>query len=385
MDLITAAIPFFFLLMGVELVAGWRRGRRVFRAKDVATNLALGVLQVLVTIVAAGLLSGLYLLAFRHRLVTLPDDPRLLPAIWVGAFVLMDLLYYLFHRASHRVMLLWATHAPHHSSEDYNLAVALRQGPLQPLASIFFYLPLGLLGVPFPIFATVSALNTLYQFWVHTELVGKLGPVEWLLSTPSHHRVHHGCNGRYLDKNHGGVFIVWDRLLGTFESEVATPVYGTVKPLGSFSPLAATLTPLGELWAKVRASHGVKELLLSVLGPPEWLPRAAPAALQAPPVTGPRRRYDTTVARTVGRYVAVQFVVTLGLAVVFMVFAGKLSPLGVWAVTVWLLASFIALGLLLDNAPHARLVEILRLCGVVPLGALLLGSGLVAAGWIPLP
>ncbi|HEY1101257.1 MAG TPA: sterol desaturase family protein, partial [Myxococcota bacterium] len=227
MDLVPFAIPFFLLLMGVELVVGWRRGREVFRHHDVLTDLSLGTLQVIFTVVAAVLVSGLYLWLLQFRLFDL--DPT---SWWVVlfAFVAVDFLYYWFHRASHRSMIFWATHAPHHSSEDYNLAVALRQGPVQPLASQLFYLPLALLGVPFPLFVTMKSINLIYQFWIHTELVDRIGVLERVLNTPSHHRVHHGANGSYIDKNHGGILIIWDRMFGTFVPETTPAVYGTVTP-----------------------------------------------------------------------------------------------------------------------------------------------------------
>ena len=151
--------------------------------------------------------------------------------------------YYWQHRLSHERTLLWASHVVHHQSEDYNLGTALRQTSTSFLFAWIFYVPMFLLGVPFDVFVTIAAVNLVYQFWVHTEHVGKLGFLETFLVTPSNHRVHHACNKRYIDANYGGVFILWDRLFGTFvdETVLEKPIYGTLKPLRSWDPLWANM------------------------------------------------------------------------------------------------------------------------------------------------
>lgn len=354
------AIPFFFLLMGVEALVGRARGRRVFRAPDVLTDLALGVLQVLFTVVAAGLLAGLYQWVFEHRLWTAPSSPW----PWLLAFIGVDFLYYWFHRVSHRSMLAWATHAPHHSSEDYNLAVALRQGPLQPLCSQLFYLPLAFVGVPFEVFATLGAINTLYQFWIHTELIGKLGPLEWVFNTPSHHRVHHGCNDRSLDRNHGGIFIIWDRLFGTFLEEQDTLVYGTVKPAATWNPLLAWWLPFGDIVAKIRHGHGIVDVVRALFAPPEWLPAGMAAS---PAVTGPRPKFDARPPRGVVRYSIASFGVVALLSAAFLLLAPGLGGGLCWLVAGWLTLSYGSVGGLLDGRGWARSLEVVRHLLLVPL------------------
>ncbi len=364
MDLITLAIPFFFALMGIEAGVSVLRGRGLYRARDVFTCLALGTLQTLFGVVAAVVLTGLYQWVYAHRAFTLPDDHA---AVWIFAFVGVDFCYYWFHRASHRMMLTWATHAPHHSSEHYNFAVALRQGPIQPLASRFFYLPLAWLGVSFETFVVLVSINTLYQFWIHTELVRRLGPLEWFLNTPSHHRVHHGCNGRYLDKNHGGIFIVWDRLFGTFvaEDDHDPPVFGTVTPLSTWNPLVASWVPFSEIVQKAKAGRGVVDVVKAVVAPPEWLPAAmAPGA----PVTGKRRRFSDDIrAASLGVrvYVVVAFVGVLVLAVAYLLRAHALDGLSLWVGALWLTASFGSLGAVLDGWRFAPVTEAARWCALV--------------------
>ena len=360
-DIITYAIPFFLLLMGVELLVGRRRGRTVFRHHDVLTNLSLGTLQILVTVVGAVLISSLYLLLFEHRLFELSAT-----SWWVIVFAFfgVDFFYYWFHRASHRVMIFWATHAPHHSSEDYNLAVALRQGPLQPLASQFFYLPLALIGVPFPLFATMTAISLLYQFWIHTELIDKLGPLELILNTPSHHRVHHGCNGTYIDKNHGGILIIWDRMFGTFVGEEAPAVYGTVSPAGTWNPLRATWLPWVDIGTKLKHSRGPVDVVRAFFGPPEWLPAGMVAGA---PIAAARAKFDGRATTKGARWAVTMFAMTLVMSVTYLVAAPLLTTWASVVAATWLMLSFGSIGALLDGRAWAKHTEVVRLVALAPL------------------
>ncbi|HEX8821851.1 MAG TPA: sterol desaturase family protein [Archangium sp.] len=356
MGLITLSIPLFFLLMGIEWLGGRLRGRRVFRGPDVFTNLALGSAQTVFTVVAVGLLAGAYLALHARRLFDIPSSSAL---AWAGLLLGVDFCYYWFHRASHRMNLAWAAHAPHHQSEDYNLAVALRQGPIQPLVSRVFYLPLALLGFPPAMFATAAAINTLYQFWVHTELIGKLGPLEWVLVTPSHHRVHHACNGRYLDKNHGGMLIVWDRLFGTFEPEEEPVTYGTVKPVRTFNPLVAALAPFRELVALCGETPRLMDKLKLWVMPPEWRPPGTGASV--PEVVSGRPRFDVRASRRVALYVGGVGALTLLVTVLFLVRSASLSQSVKLVFAAWFLASMGGLGGVLEGRRWGPLVEVVRL------------------------
>ncbi|HYO51218.1 sterol desaturase family protein [Archangium sp.] len=356
MKLITLSIPLFFLLMGVEWLCGRLQGRRVFRGPDVFANLSLGAAQTVFTTVAVGLLAGAYLALYPYRLFDIPPSSAL---AWGVLMLGVDFAYYWFHRVSHRMNLAWAAHAPHHQSEDYNLAVALRQGPLQPLVSRVFYLPLALMGFPLTMFATAAALNALYQFWVHTELIDRLGPLEWVLVTPSHHRVHHACNGRYLDKNHGGILIIWDRLFGTFEPEQERPTYGTVKPVRTFNPLLAALAPFGELAARARKTPRVLDKLKVWLMPPEWTPPGVdtPAAEVMPG----RPRFEVSTSRRAALYVGVVGVLTLLVTVLFLVRSPLLTVPMRLAFAGWFLTSLGGLGGVLEGKRWGPAVEAVRL------------------------
>ena len=216
MNLIVLAIPVFFLLIVIEFAATWRAERRAYRLADAVNDLSCGILQQLIELFLKTLLFGGYVYIYeRWRVASLSASSAL---VWAACLVGVDFLYYWFHRTSHEVGAVWAAHVVHHQSEDFNLAVALRQGAFQGAFSWVFYLPLALLGFPPLVFLTVSSVNTLYQFWIHTETIRSLGPLEWVFNTPSHHRVHHGRNPEYIDRNHAGMFIVWDRMFGTYRA-----------------------------------------------------------------------------------------------------------------------------------------------------------------------
>jgi alkylglycerol monooxygenase len=361
---IALAIPFFFLLIFVELAVAARRGRRAYRFADAIADLGCGVTQrVLLLLFEAALLLA-YVLVYQHaRVVDLGRHPV---AAWLVAFVGVDFIYYWWHRASHRMNLLWAAHVVHHQSEDFNLAVALRQGVLTPVTFTPFVLPLALLGIPPLIYATAAALNTLYQFWIHTELVERLGPLERVLNTPSHHRVHHARDPQYLDRNYAAVFIVWDRLFGTYAPEREPPRYGITKPLRSFNALWAQVQPLAELAALSRAAPRLRDRLAVWLAPPErrfaWEP--APGA-------GHDGKYDVAVSPGLRRYVVVSFATTVVATFALMMW-GALLPAPLLVAGIGLtLATVLTVGGLMEGRRWARPLEAGRLASVAALAVYL--------------
>jgi hypothetical protein len=228
---------------------------------------------------------------------------------WIVAFLGVDFFYYWWHRLSHRVNFMWSIHVVHHQSEDYNLAVALRQAWFSSVTLWFFYLPMAFLGIPPLVFLAMSSFSTLYQFWIHTRTVGKLGPLEWLLNTPSLHRVHHGRNPKYLDKNYGATLITWDRLFGTCQEEEEEPLYGTVKPYASWNSIWANFYYWVEMAKEAwHAPHWIDKIKVWFMYP-GWHPRGIekPAA---PSQAGPERpiRFHTKIPKGLNWYIAVQFV-----------------------------------------------------------------------------
>jgi sterol desaturase/sphingolipid hydroxylase (fatty acid hydroxylase superfamily) len=239
MDLVAYAVPFFILAMLLELLWGIRVGRNTYRVNDAVSSLFLGTLSQVRKFVTLGVGGYVY-----HWVATHFSMPQLSAGsvwTWVFATFLYDFCYYWLHRLGHERSVLWAAHVAHHQSEDYNLSTALRQTSSGFLLGWMFYLPMFFAGVPAPVVVTVGSINLIYQFWVHTQHIGKLGWYEWVFVTPSNHRVHHAQNDCYLDRNYGGVFIIWDRLFGTFQEELAhePPVYGIRGALRSWSPLKA--------------------------------------------------------------------------------------------------------------------------------------------------
>jgi sterol desaturase/sphingolipid hydroxylase (fatty acid hydroxylase superfamily) len=306
-NLIALAIPVFFLFIGLELFLARRRGVAVYRLADALADLGCGIGQRAVLVLGAVAVLGLYALVYaKARLVTFAPG-SLWP--WVMAALGVELGYYWWHRLSHEVNLLWAVHVVHHQSEDYNLAVALRQAILSPLTVLPFYLPLAVLGVPLVQFAVVEALVTLYQFWIHTELVGRIGPLEALLNTPSHHRVHHAVNPQYLDRNYGGTFIVWDRLFGSFEKEDERCVYGVSHPLQSFNPAWAQLQPWVALLAEVARAPSPGAALRYLFASPDYRPDwVGPTGLLRGRAGTPETKYEVHPGPTRTAYVFANFV-----------------------------------------------------------------------------
>ncbi|MGB1274904.1 MAG: sterol desaturase family protein, partial [Nannocystaceae bacterium] len=220
---IAYSIPVFSLLIGLELWLAHRRGRKLFRFGDAVSNISCGIGQQTVGLFVAAATLALYVWVYQHRVWEF--DIRS-PWTWVLAMLWVDFAYYWWHRMSHEVNIFWAVHIVHHQSEDYNLSVALRQAYISGPTAIAFYLPLALVGVPPEAWALSHALNLLYQFWIHTKLIDKMPRFGKVFNTPSHHRVHHGTQPQYLDRNHAGMLIIWDKIFGSFEPELEPPIYG---------------------------------------------------------------------------------------------------------------------------------------------------------------
>ncbi|MBK8263681.1 MAG: sterol desaturase family protein [Nannocystis sp.] len=277
------AIPGFVALIGLE-IAVWRlRGLGRYEARDTATSLLMGIGNLGLGLVTGGAIAAIFGWVYSHRIFELGREWW----VFVLCFFLEDLLYYWTHRLGHERRWMWAAHVNHHSSQHYNLSTALRQTWTSSLAlSFVFTLPMALLGFEPAMIVFFSGCSLVYQFWIHTEVVRTLGPLEWLLNTPSHHRVHHAFNARYLDANYGGVLIVWDRLFGSFIAESAEerPLYGLVKNIGTFNPLWVAFHEWIAIARDLARARSLREVLGYTWGPPGWSPdgsRLTSAALKA--------------------------------------------------------------------------------------------------------
>ena len=271
-DIVSLAVPAFVLLVLIEMGVWRLTGKGAYETRDSAASLLMGLgSQIAPLFGGKAIIVAAMFAAYEIRLFSVPN------AWWavVICFVIDDLRYYWWHRISHERRWFWASHIIHHSSQHYNLTTALRQtwtGDI--LGSLLFKVPLVLLGFHPLMLVFVSGINLVYQFWIHTETVGKLGPLEWIMNTPSHHRVHHATNPRYLDANYAGTFIIWDRMFGTFveEREDEKPRYGIVKNLGTFNPFKIAFHEWIGIAKDVMSAKSLKEVMGYTFGPPGWSP-----------------------------------------------------------------------------------------------------------------
>jgi alkylglycerol monooxygenase len=260
------AIPVFATLIAAEALIAYRRGSGEYRdKKDAWGNIFLGFMSVAFGAFFALFTVSIYVFAYEIAPFKFPADAWW---TWVALFFVDDLVYYIFHRVSHESRLFWNFHVVHHSSEHYNLSVAVRQSWFSGILHWLFYAPIMLLGFAPWMFALMHGFNLIYQFWIHTKLVKKLGWLEYVLNTPSHHRVHHGVNVQYLDKNYAGVLIIWDRLFGSFVPESEEPRYGIIKPLESYNPLWINTHGWVEMWQAIKRQHSLRGKMRCIFASP---------------------------------------------------------------------------------------------------------------------
>ena len=362
--LIAVSIPVFFLLITIERVMLRHLEDPAYRLHDSIAALSCGigqqVFQVFLFVVELGAYSFVW---SRLRVHTFSSHSVL---DWVLLVLLVDVAYYLFHRASHRVNFLWAVHGVHHQSEEYNLSVALRQGWLEPLMIAPFHAPIALLGFPPEMFFVVFTLHTLWQFWPHTRGIGKLA-IDGLMNSPSNHRAHHAINPRYIDTNYSGLFIVWDRLFGTWAREEEAPAYGIVHPLGSFNPLWANISYWAEMAALMRACPRLVDKLSVPFRSPEWRPPELGGPVRIPEASrATQERYRPAPPRAINLYAVGSFVlVTLALPALTQAPPGTtwLAKAAAGAlVIVWL----VAVAGLIEQRRWARRLDVARLVALPP-------------------
>lgn len=356
MSLIRVAIPFVLGLVVLELLWGAIRRRTVYRLADSVADFGCAAMSQVIGLAVTAVTVAGYALAV-DALTPFRDQVAGTPLAWITVFLLVDLGQYLLHRLSHRVSVLWACHAVHHSSEEFNYAVGLRNSSFHGFLIWVFFLPLAVAGVPWRMVAVCYGLNVLYQFWLHTRLIARLGPLEAVLNTPSHHRVHHGTDAAYLDRNFAGVLIVWDRLFGTFREEAAEPRYGTVTPLASWNPVWANFHGFALIAHAWRRAPDWRGKLFALFGPPEKVRPAQPSPLPVMP--------RPALAFYAAGHLALAIAAILGV-VLPAGFPGGLR-LGTGAMA---LATLGVLGGLLDRRRWASPAEAARLLALIVAGLL---------------
>ncbi|MGV3667889.1 MAG: sterol desaturase family protein [Leptospira bouyouniensis] len=383
-QIVTFAIPVFFLLIGIEVYIGYRKNKDLYRLNDSIADLSTGIISQIWGLFQKGV--GLYAYFYIYEHFRFFEFAMTNPWAWVLCIVGQDFCYYWSHRLAHEVNFLWAGHVIHHHSEEYNLVVALRQTGLGGLVSWIFYVPLALVGFHPWMYLASGQINLIYQFWVHTKAVGKIGKIgEFILSTPSHHRVHHAINPIYIDKNHGGIFIIFDRMFGTFREETEPCVYGTVKPLRSFNPVYANFHYYWELLKQSFQAEYFLDKILVFFKPPGWIPRQGQKAagfLPIPEVSPTTfQKYDPKPASEVKTYTTTWFVLVLLLSFAFLLFVPKFSLVSQILVTIWVTLSLVSINALIENKSWAGAMEISRLLfGFLVLGYFDMGWAYYAIG-----
>lgn len=358
-DYIALSVPVFFILIGIELAYNFYKKLNYYRLNDSIANLSQGIGQQLTGIFMKTALFFGYKYIYEHwRFFEMPKTIW----VWILLFIGVDFFYYWFHRMSHQVNALWAAHIVHHQSEEYNLTVALRQSWFQGWFSWVFYLPLAFAGFDPIMFLTLSSFNTLYQFWIHTRAIKTMGPLEYILNTPSHHRVHHGSNPKYIDKNHAGTLIIWDRLFGTFQKEEEEVYYGITKPLASWNPIWANLHYWDDLINTAKQSPKLTDKIKVFLKPPGWFPAHLGGFQNAPEINSiTYKKYDPVYQSKLTGYVLVQFIVALSAGSAILFSYPKMQATPLVAGTLFTIFTLITCGALLEQKKWQIKFEYFRL------------------------
>jgi alkylglycerol monooxygenase len=314
-QVIVFATPVFLALIAIEFAWGWARKRNTYRLNDAISSIGLGMLSETTKVFTRLFRVGMYALVYQGISIVPLEQAREFWTTWYGwllALLFYDFCYYWLHRAGHECAVFWAAHVVHHQSQDYNLSTALRQTSSGALLGWVFYLPMAVAGVPPLVFGVVALVDLLYQFWVHTEHVPKLGWFDRWFCSPSNHRVHHAVNDGYVDRNYGGVLIIWDRLFGSFTEEGEKCVYGTRSPLNSWDPLWSNAQVY---WALAQDSWHARnraDKLRVWFKPPGWRPADVAARFSKPAFDLARiERYHPPVSRVVAWFGAIQFLALL--------------------------------------------------------------------------
>jgi len=354
------AFPIFIcIILAEQLIVRKKRGTWI-PISDSLTSMVCGIMKKTYHLVAKGMQVTSYVYIYRnYHLAELPWDSVY---TWIAAAFCFDFGYYWAHRAAHEVNLFWSAHQVHHSSEEYNLTTAARQAVFQDWCNMFAFGFLALFMPPSHYLVHMN-INLLYQYWLHTELVDSLGPLESVLNTPSHHRVHHGSTKYCIDKNYGGVLIIWDRIFGTFawERRDEPMVYGLIEQVDSFNPLYLQLFYLGKVYDKFRSVSGFGNKLKAIFYGPGWFPGTPrlgdPDCL---PETLVREKFSMPTTNKAKLYAAVHFLILFPGLSILSTYKQELAPIALNAACAYLIFSFTSLGLVLNTSHWACWSETAR-------------------------
>ena len=375
------AIPMYFILMGIELVYEKITNRKTYRINDSITNISTGTLQQLTNTFVAIVRIGIYTFVYEQWAFFNLEQNWL---TFIAAMILFDFFYYWEHRMAHTISLFWGGHVVHHQSEDFNLSVALRQTSTGFIWGFPFFLPMALMGFHPVQFVLVGGLNLLYQFWIHTEHINKLPKwFEFIFNTPSHHRVHHGRDPKYIDKNYAGILIVWDKLFGTFTEEEERPNYGITKPLKSWNPVYANFAHYIDLFKSTRKSKSFWDTLKILFNRPGWMPEYL-GGYQAPFEVKPNyRKYNQNSNLAINGYILTQFFVALSIYAAYFFNHASFELNTKLLFAVWIIITTLMFGFLFEyKNKWVVVIEISRLISM-PLGIYLLqNNGFLIPQWL---
>jgi len=373
---IVFAIPVFFVLIGLELLVNKIRQGKAYRFNDAIANLNIGIGEQIFSVFLKAVLVMVYDYIYRHWALLEIPNTFLNGVILLFAF---DFIYYWAHRMGHEINFFWGGHIVHHSSEEYNLTVALRQPWFYSFMSFFLFLPLAWIGFSVKLLVIVAGLDVLYQFWIHTKYIGKLGPLEWIFNTPSHHRVHHGVNPQYIDKNHGGVLIIWDRLFGTFEEEKEEVVYGITTPLKSWNPAWANVHYFVDLVNISKQFPKWTDKIKLWFMPPGWKPKELGGREKPKPVTYKTfKRFDFLYPKKLNSYVLAQFIVLAILVTGYLSLEPKFIKWQSAVFALYLIFTLSIIGVMFEKKRWAFSLEYIRLIAM-PLVIILIP---LSVGWL---
>ena len=358
---ITYAVPVFFLMIGIEFIFGVIKGTNNYRLNDSIAAISLGLISRLPPLLNLGIQGVVWTyVATNLNMSLMPKDSWV---TWVIAFLFYDLCYYWMHRMSHEVKVLWASHVVHHQGEEFNLSTALRQTSSGWLWKWIFYIPMFMVGIPGEVFFTVAAINLLYQFWVHTEHIKTLGALELIFITPSNHRIHHAQNPEYIDANYGGVFIIWDRIFGTYipERDDLKPIYGTVKPLRSWNPIWSNLEIYHQMIRDTIHTKTLKNKIKVWFSSTRWRPEDVYEKF--PHVTNDLEdfeKYDPDTNRTTKFFTSVQFIINSSISTIIIFTIADQSYLQSCMLAIMLVASTTLVTSIIENKKWGYQSELAR-------------------------
>lgn len=363
------AIPAFFLFLGLEYWIARRQSKKqLFVFESSIANITIGIAERLINLFITGLFYGVFVWLYeRYAPWHIPDKFW----VWIVLLFLTDLIWYWYHRLGHEINILWAVHIVHHQSEEFNYTVSARITTMQAIVRNVFWCVLPLMGFPPAMVITTLIIHGSYSFFTHTQVIRKLGWLEYILITPSHHRVHHASNAKYINKNYGDLFVFWDKLFGTFQKEEEEPVYGITHPLRSYSFIWQHVHYFGELFYACYRQKGLRAKLRLLFGSPDQLDQGIRNQLERRLIP---ERTGKKALHTFKAYLVVQVVVIVTILFVLALFVNRINLTDRVTASLFILITLINCGALLQQRRWIYYLEYIRLFVVISYWSIRTGS-----------